>query len=161
MKPATGEYFEGIWRGCSTTLMGRNNYVGFHSVWPGITEDPATDPRTRDLGGWLCSVEKGVVSTTLAESEATWENSRVFRDAGDAVATLKAEPGRDILVLNSAQLIQSLLAADLVDDLRLTVVPVLLGGGLRLLPDGVSGGWDLASSTTLPDGALGLHYRRR
>jgi dihydrofolate reductase len=161
MRPATGEYFEGIWRGCSTALMGRNNYIGFHGVWPGITADPATDPRTRDLGRWLCSVEKGVVSTTLPESQATWENTRVFRDAGEAVKTLKAEPGRDILVLNSAKLIQSLLAAGLVDDLRLVVVPVLLGGGLRLLPDGVCGGWDLASSTTLPDGALGVHYQRR
>jgi dihydrofolate reductase len=161
MRPATGEYFEGIWRGCSTALMGRNNYVGFHSVWPGITEDPTTDPRTRDLGRWLCSVEKGVVSTTLPESAATWENTRVFRDPGEAVAALKAEPGRDILVLNSAQLIQSMLAAGLVDDLRLVVVPVLLGGGLRLLPDAVSGAWDLVSSTTLPDGALGVHYQRR
>lgn len=160
MQPATGEYFEGIWRGCSTVLMGRNNYVGFHAVWPGITEDPATDPRMRDLGRWMCSVEKGVVSTTLSESEATWENSRVFRSPGEAVATLRAEPGRDILVLNSAKLIQSMLAADLVDDLRLVVVPVLLGGGLRLLPDGVSGAWDLVSSTTLPDGALGVHYSR-
>jgi dihydrofolate reductase len=161
MRPATGEFFEGIWRGCSTALLGRSNYTGFHSVWPGITEDPATDPRTRDLGHWLCAVEKCVVSTTLPEAEATWENTRVFRDAGTAVATLKAEPGRDILVLNSATLIQSLLAAGLVDDLRLAVVPVLLGGGLRLLPDGVSGAWDLVSSTTLPDGALGLHYQRR
>lgn len=160
MRPATAEYFEGVWRGCSSALLGRNNYLGFHSVWPGITADPATDPRTRDLGRWLCSVDKGVVSTTLPEQDATWENSRVFRDAGQAVATLKAEPGRDILVLNSAQLIQSMLAAGLVDDLRLQVVPVLLGGGLRLLPDGVSGTWHLASSTTLPDGALGLHYRR-
>lgn len=44
---------------------------------------------------------------------------------------------------------------------RLAVVPVLLGGGLRLLPDGVSTAWNLASATTLPDGALGVHYRRR
>jgi dihydrofolate reductase len=160
MRPATAEYFEGIWRGCSTALMGRNNYLGFHSVWPGITEDPATDPRTRDLGRWLCSVEKGVVSATLPESEATWENTRVFRDPGTAVAALAAEPGRDILVLNSAQLIRSMLTAGLIDDLRLTVVPVLLGGGLRLLPDGVSGAWDLVSSATLPGGALGVHYRR-
>jgi dihydrofolate reductase len=161
MRPATTEYFEGIWRGCSTALLGRNNYLGFRAVWPGITEDPATGPRTRDLGRWLGSVEKGVVSTTLPEQEATWENSRVFRDARAAAATLKAEPGRDILVLNSAALIQSMLAAGLVDDLRLAVVPVLLGGGLRLLPDGVSAAWDLVSSTTLPDGALAVHYQRR
>ena len=50
MRPATSEYFEGIWRGCSTALMGRNNYAGFHSVWPGITGDPATDPRAPDPG---------------------------------------------------------------------------------------------------------------
>lgn len=161
MHPASEEYFEGIWRGCSAALLGRRNYLGFHAVWPGITEDPATDPRTRDLGRWLCSVEKGVVSTTLPESEAAWENTRFFRDPGQAVTALKAEPGRDILVLNSAQLIQSMLAADLVNDLRLAVVPVLLGGGLRLLPDGVSGAWNLLSSTTLPDGAVGVHYRRR
>ena len=161
MRPATGEYFEGIWRGCSTALLGRRNYLGFHAVWPGITADPASDPRTRDLGRWLCSVEKGVVSTTLREAEATWDSTRVFSDPGNAVATLKAEPGRDILVLNSATLIQSMLAAGLVDDLRLAIVPVLLGGGLRLLPDGVSGAWNLASSTTLPNGSLGVHYQRR
>ena len=105
MHPAAEEYFEGIWRGCSTALLGRSNYLGFHAVWPGITEDPATDPRTCDLGRWLCSVEKGVVSTTLPESEAAWENTRVFRNPGQAVTALKTEPGRDILVLNSAQLI--------------------------------------------------------
>ena len=160
LRPATGEYFEGIWRGCSTAMMGRTNYLGFHAVWPGITADPATTPRARDLGGWLGSVEKAVVSTTLPESEATWEPTRVFRDATEAVATLKAEPGRDILVLNSATLIQALLRADLVDDLRLGVVPVLLGGGLRLLPDGVTRSWELVSSTTLSHGALALHYRR-
>jgi dihydrofolate reductase len=156
MRPAAGEYFEGIWRGCSTALMGRKNYLGWHAVWPGITQDPATEPRIRDLGRWLSSVEKGVVSTTLPEPEAAWENTRVFRDAGQAVATLQAEPGRNILVLNSATLIQSMLATGLVDDLRLAVVPVLLGGGLRLPPDGVSSAWALASSTTLPDGALGV-----
>lgn len=54
-----------------------------------------------------------------------------------------------------------MLVAGLVDDLRLEVVPVNLGGGLRLLPDGVSTAWNLASATTLPDGALGVHYQRR
>ena len=52
----------------------------------------------------------------------------------EAVDTLKGEEGRDILVLNSAKLIQTLLADDLVDDLRLVILPFVLGGGLRLLP---------------------------
>lgn len=157
---ATGAYFEGLWRGCDTALMGRTNYEGFAAVWPGITADPATDARTRDLGRWLGSVEKCVVSTTLTAEAATWADTRVFRGAEDAVSTLTAEDGRDILVLSSATLIQSLLRQDLVDELRLVVVPVLVGGGLRPLPDGVSREWTLAGSTTLPDGAVGLAYER-
>jgi hypothetical protein len=57
MKEQTAAYFEGIWRGASTAVLGRTNYVGFHSVWPAITRDRATDPRTRDLGTWLDTVE--------------------------------------------------------------------------------------------------------
>lgn len=71
-----------------------------------------------------------------------------------------AEPGRDILVSNSATLIQSTLAAGLADDLRMPIVPVLPGGRLRLLPGGVSARFDLVSSATLPNGAVGVHYRR-
>jgi dihydrofolate reductase len=158
MEPDTLEHHEGIWRGCSSALVGRTNYRGFHSVWPGITRDPDTDPRTRELGRWLDAVDKAVVSTTLTETP--WQNSRIFCDPRTAVDTLRSEPGTDILVLNSATLIQSLLAEDLVDDLRLAVVPVLLGGGLRLLPDGVSSAWTLASSTTMAHGAIAVHYRR-
>jgi hypothetical protein len=54
---------------------------------PRITEDQVIDPRTRALGRWLCSVEKGFVSTTLSESEANWENTRVFGEAGEGVAS--------------------------------------------------------------------------
>lgn len=158
MTEASAENYEGIWRGCSSALVGRTNYLGFHAVWPGITADPQTDARTRDLGQWLESVDKAVVSTTL--TEAVWANSRIFSDHTSAVRALRSEPGRDILVLNSATLIQSLLADDLVDDLRLTLVPVLLGGGLRLLPDGVSSDWSLVTSTAMDDGAIAVHYRR-
>lgn len=155
---ASAENYEGVWRGCSSALVGRTNYVGFHSVWPGMTRDPATDARTRELGRWLDSVDKAVVSTTL--TEAAWENSRIFTDLSTAVATLRSEPGRDILVLNSATVIQALLADDLVDDLRLTVVPVILGGGLRLLPEGVSSAWSVVSTTAMSHGAIAVHYRR-
>jgi dihydrofolate reductase len=151
LKDATAEHFEGIWRGCSSALVGKNNYLGFHSVWPAITRDPATDPRTRGLGQWLDEVDKAVVSTTLTETP--WSNSRLFSDS-------RSEEGTNILVMNSATLIQSLLREDLVDDLRLAVVPVMLGGGLRLLPDDAEGSWTLASTTVLAHGAVSLHYER-
>ncbi|MFC4494386.1 dihydrofolate reductase family protein [Streptomyces ovatisporus] len=155
----TGAYFEGIWRGADTALLGRTNYEGFFSVWPSITRDPATDARTRDLGKWLDTVEKVVFSRTL--KKADWHNARIAQDLEAEVTALRDAPGRDVLVLNSASIIQALLRADLVDDLRFAVVPVLLGGGLRLFPEGLPASrWSLAETTALKHGAVGLHYRR-
>lgn len=74
---------------------------------------------------------------------------------------MKGERGTSIVVLQSQQVIASLLADDLVDDLHLTVVPVILGGGLRLLPEGIAGsGWTTASTVVLEDGAVAVHWRR-
>ena len=152
-------HFEGIWRGASTVVLGRTNYEGFYSVWPGITADPGTDPRTRDLGVFLNTVEKVVASRAL--QEAGWENSRIARDLESEVKALREAAGRDILVINSASIIQALLRAGLVDDLRFAVVPVLLGGGLRLFAEGLpNSAWTLIQATVLADGAIGLHYRR-
>jgi dihydrofolate reductase len=158
-RASAAAHFEGIWRNASTVVVGRTNYEGFFSVWPGITADPGTDPRTRDLGVFLNTVEKVVVSRTL--QQAGWENSRIARDLEAEVRALRDSPGRDILVINSASIIQALLRAGLVDDLRFAVVPVLLGGGLRLFPEGLpASAWTLAQATILDDGAIGLHYRR-
>jgi dihydrofolate reductase len=157
-RPATAEYFEGIFRGADTIVLGRTNYEGFYSVWPGITRDEATDPRTRDLGRWLDATEKVVVSRTL--TDAPWENSRITRDLAAEIERLRQAPGRDVLVINSASVIAELLRLDLVDDLRLAIVPVLVGGGLRLFPDGVTARFRTAGVTALEHGAVGLHLRR-
>lgn len=158
-RASSAAHFEGIWRGASTVVVGRTNYEGFYSVWPGITADPGTDPRTRDLGIFLNTVEKVVVSRTLRE--AGWENSRIARDLESEVQALRKRPGRDILVINSASIIQALLRAGLIDDLRFVMVPVLLGGGLRLLGEGLpASAWNLTQATVLEDGAIGLHYSR-
>ena len=135
LRASAAAHFEGIWRGASTVVVGRTNYEGFYTVWPGITDDPGTDPRTRDLGVFLNTVEKVVVSRTL--QEARWGNSRIARDLESEVKALRDAPGRDILVINSASVIQALLRAGLIDDLRFAVVPVLLGGGLRLFAEGL------------------------
>jgi dihydrofolate reductase len=101
-----------------------------------MTCDERTDPRTRDLGRRLDATEKVVVSRTL--TDAPWENSRIARDLAAEVERLRRAPGRDVLVINSASVIGGLLRLDLVDDLHLALVPVLVGGGLRLFPDGVA-----------------------
>ncbi|MFI6292956.1 dihydrofolate reductase family protein [Nonomuraea sp. NPDC050790] len=156
--------YEGIWRGVSTALVGRVNWEGFTAVWPGLTSDPNSSARTRDLGNWLATVEKVVISTTLQQADldkTQWSNARVSRDLEEEVRSLKGAPGRDILVINSASIIKALLQADLIDELHMAVMPATLGGGVRLLPDGLTSTWQLSHATTIPaTGAVILCYRR-
>ena len=129
--PETVAWFEGVFRGASTALMGRTNYEGFYGYWPAMARDPQSSPRGRDLAVWLDEVEKVVFSRTL--TQATWSNARIAeREPAEEVTALRAAEGRDILILNSASIIRALLAADLVDEMRLILVPVVVGGGLRI-----------------------------
>ncbi|WP_218105524.1 dihydrofolate reductase family protein [Streptomyces sp. Ncost-T10-10d] len=105
-----------------------------------------------------------LVGRRLAQNRqpfAGWANFRIARDLEAEVKELRDTPGRDILVVNSASVIQALPRADLIDDLRFVVVPMLLGAGLRLFEEGIpASAWALAQSTVLTDGAIGLHYER-
>jgi dihydrofolate reductase len=77
------------------------------------------------------------------------------------VRALKRAPGQDILVLNSASIIQALLRADLLDELRLNLLPAVAGGGLRLLDESLPpSAWQLVGALTLESGGVALHHRR-
>jgi dihydrofolate reductase len=156
----TSTYFEGVWRGADTALLGRTNYEGFHGFWPSVATDPGASPRDRDLASWLDAVEKVVFSRTL--DKALWQNSRIAeRELADEVRALKDADGRDILVLNSASIVRQLMEAELVDELRLIVVPAVLGEGLRFFTGTPPySTWRLGGATTLSTGAVGLHYVR-
>ncbi|TML66248.1 MAG: dihydrofolate reductase [Actinobacteria bacterium] len=109
-------------------LLGRVTYDGFAAAWPAMEET------TGDFGKKMNAMPKYVVSKTLQSAE--WNNTTVLRgDLADEVAPLKEQYAGDILVAGSAQLVQSLLAADLVDELHLMVFPVFLGRGKRLFAD--------------------------
>jgi dihydrofolate reductase len=102
-----------------TLLFGRRTYEGMASHWT-----TATGP----VADMMNSIEKAVATRTL--DQATWNNTRLLKgDAVEAVRRLKAEDGKDIYVFGSAELLASLLAAGLVDEYRLCVAPVVLGGG--------------------------------
>jgi len=153
-------YAEGIWRGATTAVMGRTNYEGYQGYWPNVAADPNAAGRDRELALWMDGVEKVVFSRTL--EEATWQNSRVARDVESEVSALKEALGGDILVLNSASIIQALLGADLLDELRLNVLPTIVGGGLRLLDAGLPrSDWELVGALTLQTGGVAMHHRRR
>ena len=106
-------------------LLGRITYEGFAKAWPSMAHDW--------FGEKMNDMPKYVVSTTLTAEDANWNNSTVIsEDIPGQVARLKEQVAGDILVHGSAQLVQSLLEHDLVDELRLMVFPVILGSGKPL-----------------------------
>ncbi|MEA2619292.1 MAG: hypothetical protein QOC97_65 [Chloroflexota bacterium] len=112
-------------------LLGRRTYDIFAAWWP---VQPADDP----LAGTMNGMQKHVVSTTLMEPLA-WQNSRLIKtDLADEVALLKRGAGKDILVIGSGELVQSLIKLDLVDAYRLMVHPLVLGTGKRLFRNGTT-----------------------
>ena len=144
---------------CDTVLVGRVNYEGFLGYWPKVKDDPKASPADVAISRWLDDVPKVVFSRTLREVK--WKNARLARgSAADEVAALKGAPGKDIVIQNSTRLAQSLLAAGLVDELQMMVVPVVLGSG-RALFSGLPHQIDLgpADLTRFDDGTFAVRYR--
>jgi dihydrofolate reductase len=111
-------------------LLGRRTYEDFFSFWPHQTDNPFTEV--------LDNTQKYVASATLSEP-LRWRNSTLLEgDAADAVARLKEQPGRDMVVLGSGELVQSLRRRNLVDRYVLLIHPLILGTGRRLFPDGAA-----------------------
>jgi dihydrofolate reductase len=131
-------------------LFGRRTYENFARDWPKMT-DP-DDP----FGPKLNGLPKYVASHSLARAE--WDPTTIL--AGDVpaqVAELKGQPGRELQIHGSAELGQSLLAAGLIDELRLVIAPVVVGRGRRLFPDGgAPAGLQLVRNETTP-GGLAVH----
>jgi dihydrofolate reductase len=111
-------------------LLGRRTYEDFYSVWPNRTDNPFTPV--------LNNATKYVASTTLREP-LPWMNSVLLQgNVPDAVARLRAQPGKDIVILGSGVLIRSLMQHDLIDRYVLQIHPLVLGRGRRMFPDGSS-----------------------
>jgi dihydrofolate reductase len=130
-QPEAHEVFQQLRERAGTILLGRVNYEGFLGYWPGVQNDPKASSTDKAISRWLDDTEKVVFSRTLRE--VTWKNARLAqREAAEEVAALKRGDGKDIIIQNSTRLAQSLLAADLVDELALTVAPIAVGKGRAL-----------------------------
>jgi dihydrofolate reductase len=133
-------------------LLGRVTYEGFAAAWPS-REGPFAEKLNND--------PKYVVSTTLTQPE--WQNTTVISgDVAGSVAKLKEETDGTVLVAGSGTLVETLLGADLVDELRLMVFPTILGRGRRVFPDGIDRlKFKLAESRTVgSDGVQVQVYER-
>jgi dihydrofolate reductase len=109
-------------------LLGRRTYEDFFGFWPHQTDNPFTDVLNR--------TQKYVASTTLTEP-LPWSNSTLLRgDMAEAVAGVKEKLEKDLVVLGSGELVQTLRRKDLVDEYVLLIHPLVLGAGRRLFPDG-------------------------
>jgi len=135
-------------------LLGRVTYEIFAGSWPSQTNDEL------GIADKINSQPKYVVSTTL--QKADWNNSTLIRsNVMQEVAKLKQQPGGDIGVTGSAVLVQSLLQAGLVDELRLFIHPIVIGSGQRLFTDGLNTtALKLAENKTFTSGVVVLTYQR-
>jgi dihydrofolate reductase len=134
-------------------LVGRVTYEMLASYWPSKknNEDGIADK--------LNSMPKHVVSSTL--EKADWNPSTIIKEnvAGE-IAKLKKEPGDPILIFGSATLVHSLMNADLIDEYRILVHPIIMGSGKRFFKDGMPGAkLKLVESKALPSGVLFNRYQ--
>ena len=110
-------------------LFGRRTYELLAGYWPNARDDQQSVARP------LNELPKYVATTTLSDPLG-WENARVLQgDVADAVRALKAEGGSDLHIVGSSRLTQTLVQHGLVDGFRLMIIPLVLGGGKRFLPD--------------------------
>jgi dihydrofolate reductase len=139
--------------GAGGFLLGRRTYQTFAAHWPNASEEEQV------LAEPLNTRPKYVASTTLTEP-LQWQNATLLRgDAARAVAELKREDGGDLLAIGSTGLVQTLVEHDLVDELRVMVDPLVVGGGKRLFAeDGALRPLRLLDSQVTTSGAILATY---
>jgi dihydrofolate reductase len=134
-------------------LFGRRTFQSLAGYWPHASEEEQV------IAEPLNTRPKYVASTTLAEPLA-WQHSTVLQgDVAEAVAALKRQDGGDLLVVGSTQLVQTLLAHGLVDELQLMIDPLVVGGGKGIFPaDGMLRPLRLVDSQVTSTGAILATY---
>ena len=133
-------------------LFGRRTYEDFYSVWPNRTDNPFTEV--------LNNSQKFVASTTLAEP-LPWRNSTLLKgDVPKAVEKLKQQPGKDVVILGSGELVNALRENNLIDEYVLQIHPLVLGSGRRLFADhGAYAALRLVDSKTTTTGVIIATYQ--
>jgi dihydrofolate reductase len=131
-------------------VFGRKTYEGMAAYWPTATETP-------EIAAYMNGISKIVASRSM--KQADWNNTRVVSDAVSELKALKEQPGRTIFIFGSADLADTLAKAGLIDEYRLCIAPVILGGGNpHFKPAAKQVPLKLLEAKTLKTGALILRY---
>jgi dihydrofolate reductase len=150
-----GGTFDEFARQSDALLQGRRTYQVSSAAWPQRSGDTFSD--------WINKTQKYVVSNTLKEEDIVWKPTTIIRgdDLLREVSALREQPGGYIYVYGSVTMVQALMAADLVDDLLLSIEPIILGGGKRVFADnGEAVTFELMSAKTASTGVQVCHYKR-
>jgi dihydrofolate reductase len=153
-------YSEAMNEQVDTLMYGRVVWNVMAAYWPTADADPATtDDHARAFAPFWRQTPKVVVSRTL--EKADWDTRVIGKNLGEEVAELKRQPGKDILLTGGAQVAASLTELGLLDDYRIVVHPIALGGGPRLLPELTDRvGMALVDSRTFDSKTVLLRYER-
>jgi dihydrofolate reductase len=149
-------------------ILGRGMYAGYEHYWRAIVDNPTkvlsftgkvATPGEIRYARFADRTPHYVLSTTLQSLE--WQAARIVRTVDD-VRRLKQQPGRDIYAVGGATLVGSLMNADLIDELRVVVHPIVLGGGKALFKDvDQRHALQLIKATQIGSGRVELDYRRQ
>lgn len=113
-----------------TVLLGSNTYPEYAGYWRSVLTDPDADPNELKYAQWAERTPHILFSKTVQSVD--WANSRIAHDPRAEVASLKQQSGKHMVVWGAGKFASALLRMGLVDELRITIAPVLLGGGLPL-----------------------------
>jgi dihydrofolate reductase len=159
MDEETNKMVQELYRGAAGTIYGRKTYELMDPFWPNVKKEPGKWPKwVVDYAEWVDEAVKVVVSTTLGS--VGWKNTQVIRgNVVEEVRRVKQETKSNLLLLASAQLLATLLPAGLVDEVAVTITPVILGEGMPYfsrLGDRVQ--LELREERKFSNGVVGLRY---
>ncbi len=159
MDEETNKMVVDLYRGAAGTIYGRKTYELMDPFWPNVKKEPANWPKwVVDYAEWVDGVLKVVVSTTLGS--VGWKNTRLIRgNVVEEIRRVKQETKGDLLLLASGQLLATLLPAGLVDEVAVTITPVILGEGMPYFK-GLSAkvSLELREERKFSNGVVGLRY---
>ena len=152
-------YVDSLFKTVDTALYGRVTYLGMQSYWPTVLTDPSAPPRDIEHARWVENVTKIVFSTTL--EKVTWRNTRLVKDhIAEEISQLKQQPGGDMMIFGSPGLTHTFIHLGLIDEYRINVNPIVLGGGIPLFK-GIKKTMPLKllAAKAFQSGVVGLHYQ--